>query len=70
MATIKDPVTGNIYEADVVIEDFVMSKKVAERKALRDEYLFGKDMSAWVQVMCTKYGILTPDGNPVTEVKS
>lgn len=69
MATIKDPVTGTVYEADAVIEEYVMSQKTAVRKALRDEYLFGRDMSAWIEVMCAKYGIKTPDGNPVTEVK-
>lgn len=60
---------GERYDADAVIVAFLNSKgrNKAEREALLEEYENGKDYSAWVEMIISKYGY-TLNGETIEKV--
>lgn len=57
-----------LHDADVVVEELVKARPDAA--ALRSEYLFGSDMSAWVEQFIFKYNVQSPQGRPLIGVSS
>jgi len=63
MAKITDKNTGQVYDSDDLVSDFIETQPTEDQKTLFAEYVSGYDATAWVEEFLLKYKIKTPNGN-------
>jgi len=69
MIKIRDSVTKNIFDSNEIVLNFIKSQPKGKQEVLRTEYLHGNGFSAWEEKFIKKYGIKSPDGNDISDVK-